>query len=251
MPDEEVAEISGAHVRIASLEEIDEVAVMMQKAFISSPVQAYFSNAKAPLTTQTKDAKRRAHQTKYIRFLIRRSLSLGGRLTVVIAATENRPARIAGAAIWRPPGYKKPLSLFTSFRMGLLSVIMGWGTGVMARMSDFAHPIEHALDQGYAERKLPGTPEDASWYLQLTGVDPEFQGKGFLSMLLQEAFQHAPSAVFTLEANTPRARDVYKRYGFEVVGEVIIGEGKVDALGVASSGAAATGFPMYPMIKVP
>jgi hypothetical protein len=86
-------------------------------------------------------------------------------------------------------------------------------------------------------------------------------------MLLEEAFQHAPDAVFTLEANTPRARDVYKRYGFEVihpflfpikilrvaqvVGEVTIGKGKVDELGVASSGTAATGFPMYPMIKVP
>ncbi|KAF7332826.1 Acyl-CoA N-acyltransferase [Mycena venus] len=248
MPDDEA---SGAHVRIATLEEIEEVAAMLQRAFIASPVQAYFSNAKAPLTTHTKDAKRRAHQTKYIQFLFRRSLSLGGRLTVVIAATENRPARIAGAAIWRPPGYKKPPSLLASLRMGLLSVIMGWGTGVMARISDFAHPIEDALESSYAERKLPGTPEDSSWYLQLTGVDPEFQGKGFLSMLLQEAFQHAPNAVFTLEANTPRARDVYKRYGFEVVGEVIIGKGKVDALGVASSGTAATGFPMYPMIKVP
>ncbi|KAJ7885785.1 hypothetical protein B0H14DRAFT_2498778 [Mycena olivaceomarginata] len=251
MPDDEA---SGAHVRIATLDEIDEIAGMMQRAFISSPVQAYSSNAKAPLTTHTKDAKRRAHQTKYIQFLIRKSLSLGGRLTVVCIpahSTENRPARIAGAAIWRPPGCKKPPSLLGSLRMGLLSVIMGWGIGVMARISGFAHPIEHALDQGYAERKLPGTPEDSSWYLQLTGVDPEFQGKGFLSMLLEEAFQHAPDAVFTLEANTPRARDVYKRYGFEVVGEVTIGKGKVDELGVASSGTAATGFPMYPMIKVP
>jgi hypothetical protein len=92
--------------------------------------------------------------------------------------------------------------------------------------------------------------------------------KGYLSMLLREAFEHAPNAVFTLVANTQHARDVYKHFGFEVkaatapvsstsymyfkvVREVTVGKGKVDALGLASSGAAATGFPMYPMIKVP
>ncbi|KAJ7873519.1 hypothetical protein B0H14DRAFT_2719790 [Mycena olivaceomarginata] len=185
MPDDEV---SGAHVRIATLNEIDG---MMQRAFLSSPVQAYFSNAKAPLTTHTKDMKWSAHQTRYIQFLIHRSLSLGGRLRVVyipVHSTENHPARIAGAAIWCPPRCKKPPSLLASLRMGLLSVIMGWSIGVIAHILDFTHLIEHTLDQGYAERKLLGTPEDWSWYLQLTGVDLEFQGKGGNQSILKFAY---------------------------------------------------------------
>jgi len=37
-----------------------------------------------------------------------------------------------------------------------------------------------------------------------------------MGMLLREAFENAPGIVFTLEANSPAARDVYKRFGFEV-----------------------------------
>ncbi|KAJ7219011.1 hypothetical protein B0H12DRAFT_1224347 [Mycena haematopus] len=72
-----------------------------------------------------------------------------------------------------------------------------------------------------------------------------------MSMLLQEAFRHAPSATFTLEATTSRSRDVYKHYAFEVIEEVVVGKGKVDPLGVTASGDAATGFPIYPTIRVP
>ncbi|KAJ7927895.1 hypothetical protein B0H13DRAFT_2653321 [Mycena leptocephala] len=246
MPDERFV---GAYVRTATLEDLDEIAAMKQRAFISSPVQTFFSGAKAPLTIHPKDAKRRAHQTKYIEFVLRKSWSLGLRITVVAVPATDGPARIAGAAIWLPPGHRKPPSLISSLRMGLLSVWMNWGIGVMARISDLTQPIKHALSDGYVERKLPGTPEN-SWCLQLVGVDPEFQGQGYLSMLLREAFEHAPNAVFTLVANTPHARDVYKHFGFEVIREVTVGKGKVDALGVVSSGTAATGFPMYPMIKV-
>ncbi|KAJ6459980.1 hypothetical protein C8R45DRAFT_942034 [Mycena sanguinolenta] len=73
----------------------------------------------------------------------------------------------------------------------------------------------------------------------------------YMAMLLQEAFRHAPNATFTLEVTTPRSREVYKHYAFEVVREGVVGKGKVDALGVNASGDAATGFPIYPMIKVP
>ena len=90
-----------------------------------------------------------------------------------------------------------------------------------------------------------------------------------MSTLLWEAFNHAPNAVFTLEATTPRSRDVYKHHRFEVcpdslsllslmcmttrqvVREVVVGKGKANALGLKSSGDAATGFPFYPMIKMP
>jgi hypothetical protein len=44
MPDERFV---GAHVRTATLEDLDEIAAMKQRAFISSPVQTFFSGAKA------------------------------------------------------------------------------------------------------------------------------------------------------------------------------------------------------------
>ncbi|KAJ6608898.1 acyl-CoA N-acyltransferase [Mycena sp. CBHHK59/15] len=243
---------SGASVRVATVADLDELAAMNQRAFISSPPQTYFSAATAPLTTDAKDAKRRANQTKFIRFLIRRSWSLNARITVAVIPGENGKDKIVGATIWRPPitGDNKSPSILSSLLMGLFSVLINWGAGVMTRISDLVQSSEHVIGDGYTERKLVGTPDD-SWYLQLAGVDPEFQGKGYMSMLLQEAFKHAPNATFTLEATTPRSRDVYKHFGFEVVKEVTVGKGKVDALGVVASGDAATGFPIYPMIKVP
>ncbi|KAJ7168949.1 hypothetical protein C8R46DRAFT_1218332 [Mycena filopes] len=102
-----------------------------------------------------------------------------------------------------------------ALRLGLLPVLVHWGIGVMQRISEMTDASGRILADGYAERELPGTAEDA-WYLALAGVDPAAQGMGCMSLLLREAFNHAPNAVFTLEANTPRARDVYKHFGFEV-----------------------------------
>ncbi|KAJ7432656.1 hypothetical protein B0H11DRAFT_1759927, partial [Mycena galericulata] len=124
---------------------------------------------------------------------------------------ERGEERIVGCTVWRPPitGTNASPSIISSLRMGLFSILLNWGVGVMTRISDLIQSSEHVLGEGYAEKNLAGTPED-SWYLQLAGVDPEFQGKGYMSMLLQEAFKHAPTATFTLEATTPHSRDIYK-----------------------------------------
>ncbi|KAJ7315429.1 hypothetical protein DFH08DRAFT_820682 [Mycena albidolilacea] len=243
----------GAYVRTATVYDLDELAAMTQRAFISNPPQMFFSGATAPLATDPKNAKRRAQQTHFLKFLIRRSWSLGARIIMVVVpalATDNRgPGRIVAATIWqgpRPPGAKKSgPSLLGALRMGLCSVLMNWGVGVMTRISELIQSSEHVLREGYAELKLPGTSGDA-WYLQLAGVDPEFQGRGYMSMLFQEDFNHAePDAVFALEATTPRSRDVYKHISRQW------GKGNVDAFGVVSSGHSATGFPIYPMIRAP
>ncbi|KAJ7278293.1 hypothetical protein C8J57DRAFT_1306389 [Mycena rebaudengoi] len=245
--------VPSASVRIATVADLDELATMNQRAFIESPPQTYFSGANAPLTTDKKDAKRRADQTKFLKFLIRRSWSLGARITVVVVPTgKDGDEKIIGSTIWRPPinGNSKSPSMLSSLRMGMFSVLVSWGVGAIARISDLIQSSEHVLSDGYKGRKLAGTPDD-SWYLQLAGVDPEFQGKGCMTILLQEAFKNAPDATFTLEATTPRSREVYKHFGFEVVNEVTVGKGKVNAHGLVSSGDSATGFPIYPMIKVP
>ncbi|KAJ6554908.1 hypothetical protein DFH09DRAFT_1085176 [Mycena vulgaris] len=65
--------------------------------------------------------------------------------------------------------------------------------------------------------------------------------EGYMTMLLREGFQHAPDTVFVLEATTPRSRDIYMHFGFEVVGEVTVGKGAVDAQGIRTSGMAAIG----------
>lgn len=85
-------------------------------------------------------------------------------------------------------------------------------------------------------------------------------------MLMQEAFEYAPSAIFTLEASTTQSRDKYAHFGFKVsprslkkynlnipkvVKPATIGEGLVDSRGCfVADPALRKGFLIYPMIKV-
>ncbi|KAF9067175.1 hypothetical protein BDP27DRAFT_1329422 [Rhodocollybia butyracea] len=236
-------------IRVATSNDLNELAHMNQKAFISSAPQTFFSGATRPFT---EDKRTRDNQIIYLKYLIRKSWNLNARITVVVVVDEAGKERIAASTIWHPPkapNSSKSPSTLRDLQMGLFSVVLHWGFGVIGRVSEMSTANKSSLANAYKARKLPGTPND-SWYLQLAGVDPAYQKRGFMSMLLREAFEHAPGAIFTLEANTPASRDVYERFGFEVIEEVIVAKGKVDARGVATTGNGATGFPMYPMIKI-
>ncbi|KAF5364463.1 hypothetical protein D9758_010704 [Tetrapyrgos nigripes] len=80
--------------------------------------------------------------------------------------------------------------------MGLLGVVRDWGAGVLDCISEMIQSSETVFEEAYKDRKIGGSPDD-SWYLQLAGTDPEYQGKD------------------DLEAITPRSRDVYQRFNFE------------------------------------
>jgi len=51
-----------------------------------------------------------------------------------------------------------------------------------------------------------------------------------------------------LEATTPKAAELYKHYGFQVVEQITVGKGKVDALGWPAEGESAVGVTAYAMI---
>ncbi|KAK7438758.1 hypothetical protein VKT23_017889 [Stygiomarasmius scandens] len=239
-------------IRIATILDLDELAAMNQKAFINSPPQTFFANLRSPLTIDARDKKPRNNQTQFLKFLIRRSFSLDARITVVIVTdSDSGKDKIVASTIWRPPitpGSKKNPSMLSAIRLGLLGIVANWGLSVMGRISEMVQASESVFDEEYKTRKIAGSPE-SSWYLQLAGTDPAYQGKGYMSMLLREAFHHAPNSVFTLEATTPRSRDMYQHFGFKVIKEVTVARGKVDSSGLVASGDSTTGFPIYPMIK--
>ncbi|KAL0569792.1 hypothetical protein V5O48_012171 [Marasmius crinis-equi] len=197
-------------IRLATVKDLEELALMNQRAFISSPPQTFLARLNAPLTTEIKDKAYRENQAEFLKFFIRRSWSLNARITVVVLTVKDGREKIVASAIWRPPiapGAPNAPSTISALRMGLFTVLRRWGFGVM--------------------------------------------GARYMSMLLREGFAHAQGATFTLEATTPGSRDVYQHFGFEVVREVIVAKGKVDTKGVLApkDSAAATGFPIYPMIK--
>jgi len=84
-----------------------------------------------PLTTEPKDKKARDIQTKYLKFLIRRVWSMGGRITVVVTE-DGGNERIVASTFWRPPvtsDSPKAPSILSSLRMGVLPVLLSWGIG--------------------------------------------------------------------------------------------------------------------------
>jgi len=81
-------------------------------------------------------------------------------------------------------------------------------------------------------------------------TDPDYQGKGFFSLLLRETYAHAgPDATFTVESSGV-ARAHYIHLGFEQQDSIWVGVGKVCETGLPPSGAEeATGFESYPMVN--
>ena len=69
------------------------------------------------------------------------------------------------------------------------------------------------------EGRHPSKPPH--WYLAIMGVDPQWQGRGIGSMLMQPALEtlDAQRTPAYLEASTRRSRALYERHGFVVTGE--------------------------------
>ena len=125
----------------------------------------------------------------------------------------------AAVALWLPPGVSSDDAtmermLRETAREPVLGELDGFFEGVAA-----AHPVfEH-------------------WYLPLIGVDPIARSRGLGTTLIRDALGRCDRDGLPayLEATSPRSRDLYLRFGFEVVATV-------------QSGSSP---PMWPMLRPP
>ena len=78
-------------------------------------------------------------------------------------------------------------------------------------------------------------PEAPCWYLPIIAVDPHYQNNGIGSLLMKYALEKVDSDGLPayLESSNPRNMSLYKRYGFETMGQI-----KVDDVP-----------PLHPMIR--
>jgi ribosomal protein S18 acetylase RimI-like enzyme len=65
------------------------------------------------------------------------------------------------------------------------------------------------------------------WYLQMLGVDPQFQGRGLGSALLREGLKRADAASRPSYVETMLERNLafYGHHGFDVMGSIAVGPG--------------------------
>jgi ribosomal protein S18 acetylase RimI-like enzyme len=76
------------------------------------------------------------------------------------------------------------------------------------------------------ERMGNGHPLEPHWYLPMIGVDTIQQNKGIGSSLMREALARCDEEGLPayLESSNPRNISLYSRFGFEIVGEICVGE---------------------------
>ena len=111
--------------------------------------------------------------------------------------------RLAGAACWMPPGaWHLPMAL----QLRLLPRIVKDAREDTPRVLRFFQ---------IADAKHP---RELHWYLALLGVDPDYQGRGFGSHLMQPVLARCDRDRMPayLETDTERNVALYERHGFAV-----------------------------------
>jgi len=127
------------------------------------------------------------------------------------AAIARRTAFVSegysGAALWLPPD--------TAPDEAALTALLEKSVADRERADAFA--VFEAMGRYH--------PDEPHWYLPLIGVDPARQGGGYGSAMLQHALGQCDDERLPayLESTNPRNIPLYERHGFEVMGEIRIG----------------------------
>lgn len=153
------------------------------------------------------------------------------------------------AVRWMYPDQQQYLRFFPSFAEAFGGAAFARGTALLSEGNSGAAlwlppgsaPDDDALtallEESVAEREKPDIfavleemgryhPAEPHWYLPLIGVDPGRQGQGHGSAMMAYGLRPCDRADLPayLEATSPRSVPLYERHGFEILGEIRIGQ---------------------------
>lgn len=179
--------------RRATAADAERTAQTLSNAFINDPVTSWIGR---------RDTKRDAGRLGMFRYLVN---SLG------VASNELWIADdYSVAALWVPPAradLKQPL---LQELMMIPTILSFTGLSGISRVSAF----RKAADAHHPKT----TPH---FYLMTIGVDPQFQGQGLGSAILEATLAHIDRQRLPayLESSSPKNVPLYQRHGFEVTSE--------------------------------
>ena len=189
-------EMDGSDVRKLHDRDVPRIAKALARAFEDDPVMTWiFRN----------DSERLTRLESMFAFFLRR---------IWLRHDEcYAPDGLFGAALWLPPG-KWHLSLPAQ-----LSLVPG-----MLRVMGGSLPRGFQVVQ-LMEKHHPREPPH--YYLPTLGVEPEFQGRGFGSALLQPVLGRCDAERLPAYLESSKWRNVvlYERHGFRVVEELNLPKG--------------------------
>jgi len=172
--------------------QIKPAAKVLAHAFQDDPLFAYF----LPDTLERKDKLHHVFEC-----LTRYGILYGE----AYATSPN----LEGVTVWFPPG-RAEMTLWRTIRCGALSLYFKVGRKVVSRVLSF---FDYAFQVHSRHAPFP------HWYGGILGVDPRFQGRGYMSALMKPILaridqEHLPCYI---ETNNEENLPIHKHYGFEVV----------------------------------
>jgi hypothetical protein len=180
-----------------SKKHIKPASYVLSRAFQNDPL----------LRWQIPDDNKRFSKINYFWEL---SLRIGLKYGEVYGTSED----LEGIAIWRPPKYVN-ISYWKYIKNGVIKFPLKFGIKSTKRIT-FAQAVKDSIRNIYM--KIP------YWYLEVIGVDPKHQGKGFASMLLKPMLKRIEEEQFPIWLETVLKRNVsfYEHFDFYRLEEIII-----------------------------
>jgi GNAT superfamily N-acetyltransferase len=184
-------------VRLATSGEIGEMAAVLARAFERDPFYTYLAGDASERSQRMRDG-----WTGILRFT-------ADNLSTTYTTDDH-----AGVALWHPPGYYGAGFIDSLRLLPSVSRLAG-GYGRLREVSRAVGALE--------ERRRQHVPMP-HFYLSALGVDPERQGEGIGTALMQPVLHRADREERPCYLETATARNVllYERQGFAVVEELTL-----------------------------
>lgn len=179
-------------VKTATLEDKDKCLDILKLAFSSDPFVRWIF----------------PEPSRYLTHFNAMSMVIAG--DAFKAGTAHYIEDLSGAAMWIPPGFEVDEEAAGAFMGGI----------------DFSEEMIESMGKLMEEMEKYHPHEDPCWYLGVLGADCARQNEGRGSLLMKEVLPRCDEdgVLAYLESSNPQNVAFYERHGFEVMGEIWIGQ---------------------------